>query len=212
MSGDNVTAPVTRRSVMTLYSDPSSIHSHRVRIVLFEKDITVEIEDVDPDDKPEDLLHLNPYNTVPTLVDRDLVLYDSRVVSEYLDERFPHPPLMPVDPVSRARSRLALYRIEKDWYELLPIIEGDDAKKAEVARQTLRDSLIESASVFELKPFFLSEEYSLVDATVAPMLWRLNHYGIELPSKAAAVTKYAKRLFDREGFQLSLTESEREMR
>jgi len=207
-----VTAPVTRRSVMTLYSDPSSIHSHRVRIVLFEKDITVEIEDVDPDDKPEDLLHLNPYNTVPTLVDRDLVLYDSRVVSEYLDERFPHPPLMPVDPVSRARSRLALYRIEKDWYELLPIIEGDDAKKAEVARQTLRDSLIESASVFELKPFFLSEEYSLVDATVAPMLWRLNHYGIELPSKAAAVTKYAKRLFDREGFQLSLTESEREMR
>jgi len=164
-----VTAPVTRRSVMTLYSDPSSIHSHRVRIVLFEKDITVEIEDVDPDDKPEDLLHLNPYNTVPTLVDRDLVLYDSRVVSEYLDERFPHPPLM-------------------------------------------RDSLIESASVFELKPFFLSEEYSLVDATVAPMLWRLNHYGIELPSKAAAVTKYAKRLFDREGFQLSLTESEREMR
>jgi len=185
-----VTAPVTRRSVMTLYSDPSSIHSHRVRIVLFEKDITVEIEDVDPDDKPEDLLHLNPYNTVPTLVDRDLVLYDSRVVSEYLDERFPHPPLMPVDPVSRARSRLALYRIEKDWYELLPIIEGSDAKKAEVARQTLRDSLIESASVFELKPFFLSEEYSLVDATVAPMLWRLNHYGIELPSKAAAVTKY----------------------
>ena len=207
-----MTAPVTRRSVMTLYSDPSSIHSHRVRIVLFEKDITVEIEDVDPDDKPEDLLHLNPYNTVLTLVDRDLVLYDSRVVSEYLDERFPHPPLMPVDPVSRARSRLALYRIEKDWYELLPIIEGDDAKKAEVARQTLRDSLIESASVFELKPFFLSEEYSLVDATVAPMLWRLNHYGIELPSKAAAVTKYAKRLFDREGFQLSLTESEREMR
>ena len=111
MSGDNPTAPVTRRSVMTLYSDPSSIHSHRVRIVLFEKDITVEIEDVDPDNKPEDLLHLNPYNTVPTLVDRDLVLYDSRVVSEYLDERFPHPPLMPVDPVSRARSRLALYRI-----------------------------------------------------------------------------------------------------
>jgi len=211
-----VTAPVTRRSVMTLYSDPSSIHSHRVRIVLFEKDITVEIEDVDPDDKPEDLLedllHLNPYNTVPTLVDRDLVLYDSRVVSEYLDERFPHPPLMPVDPVSRARSRLALYRIEKDWYDLLPIIEGEDTKKAEVARQTLRESLIESASVFELKPFFLSEEYSLVDATVAPMLWRLNHYGIELPPKAAAVTKYAKRLFDREGFQLSLTESEREMR
>ena len=179
---------------------------------MFEKDITVEIEDVDPDNKPDDLLHLNPYNTVPTLVDRDLVLYDSRVVSEYLDERFPHPPLMPVDPVSRARSRLALFRIERDWYDLLPIIEGEDSSKADEARQKLKDSLVDSASVFELKPFFLSEEYSLVDATVAPMLWRLNHYGIELPPKASAVTKYAKRLFDREGFQLSLTESEREMR
>jgi len=212
MSAENPAAPVTRRSVMTLYSDPASIHSHRVRIVLFEKDITVEIEDVDPDDKPDDLLHLNPYNTVPTLVDRDLVLYDSRVVSEYLDERFPHPPLMPVDPVSRARSRLALYRIEKDWYGLLPIIEGSDKDLAKKAREKLTESLVESASVFELKPFFLSDEYSLVDATVAPMLWRLNHYGIELPSSATAVTKYAKRLFDREGFQLSLTESEREMR
>ena len=143
-----MTAPVTRRSVMTLYSDPSSIYSHKVRIVLFEKDITVEIEDVDPDNKPADLMHLNPYNTVPTLVDRDLVLYDSRVVAEYLDERFPHPPLMPVDPVSRARSRLALYRIEKDWYDLLPIIEGDDAKKAESARIALRDSLIDSCLLY----------------------------------------------------------------
>ncbi|OED40668.1 stringent starvation protein A [Chromatiales bacterium (ex Bugula neritina AB1)] len=210
--GDIVTAPVTRRSVMTLYSDPSSIFSHRVRIVLFEKDISVEIEDVDPDNKPADLLHLNPYNTVPTLVDRDLVLYDSRVVSEYLDERFPHPPLMPVDPVSRARSRLALYRIEKDWYDLLPVIEGADAEQADKARQALLDSLVESAEVFALKEFFLSDEYSLVDATVAPMLWRLAHYGVELPASASAVTKYAKRMFDREGFQMSLTESEREMR
>jgi len=172
----------------------------------------VEIEDVDPNNKPADLLHLNPYNSLPTLVDRDLVLYDSRVVSEYLDERFPHPPLMPVDPVSRARSRLALFRIEKDWYELLPLLEGKDAKKADKARKTLKDSLIASADVFAAKPFFLSDEYTLVDATVAPMLWRLKHYGIELPKEAEAVSKYAKRMFDREGFQLSLTESEREMR
>lgn len=207
-----MTAPVTRRSVMTLYSDPSSIFSHRVRIVLFEKDITVEIEDVDSDNKPDDLMHLNPYNTVPTLVDRDLVLYDSRVVAEYLDERFPHPPLMPVDPVSRARTRLALFRIEKDWYDLIPILEGSDKKQAEAASIALRDSLVESAEVFALKEFFLSDEYSLIDATVAPLLWRLKHYGVELPDNASAVTKYAKRLFDREGFQLSLTESEREMR
>ena len=207
-----MTAPVTRRSVMTLYSDPTSIYSHGVRIVLFEKDITVEIEDVDPDNKPEDLLHYNPYNSVPTLVDRDLVLYDSRVVSDYLDERFPHPPLMPVDPVSRARSRLAVFIIEKDWYDLLPAIEGKDTKKANQAAKALRESLVASAAVFDAKPFFLSDEYSLVDATVAPMLWRLKHYGIELPKEASAVTKYAKRMFDREGFQLSLTESEREMR
>ena len=204
--------PVTCRSVMTLYSDPASIYSHRVRIVLFEKDITVEIEDVDPDNKPAELLHLNPYNSLPTLVDRDLVLYDSRVVAEYLDERFPHPPLMPVDPVSRARSRLALFRIETDWYALLPDLEGKDSRKAEKARKALRESLIASADVFGAKPFFLSDEYTLVDATVAPMLWRLKHYGIELPKEAGAVTKYAKRMFDREGFQLSLTESEREMR
>jgi RNA polymerase-associated protein len=197
---------------MTLYSDPASIYSHRVRIVLFEKDITVEIEDVDPDNKPAELLHLNPYNSLPTLVDRDLVLYDSRVVAEYLDERFPHPPLMPVDPVSRARSRLALFRIETDWYALLPDLEGKDSRKAEKARKALRESLIASADVFGAKPFFLSDEYTLVDATVAPMLWRLKHYGIELPKEAGAVTKYAKRMFDREGFQLSLTESEREMR
>ncbi len=204
--------PVTCRSVMTLYSDPASIYSHRVRIVLFEKDITVEIEDVDPDNKPAELLHLNPYNSLPTLVDRDLVLYDSRVVAEYLDERFPHPPLMPVDPVSRARSRLALFRIETDWYALLPDLEGKDSRKADKARKALRESLIASADVFGAKPFFLSDEYTLVDATVAPMLWRLKHYGIELPKEAGAVTKYAKRMFDREGFQLSLTESEREMR
>ena len=204
--------PVTCRSVMTLYSDPASIYSHRVRIVLFEKDITVEIEDVDPDNKPSELLHLNPYNSLPTLVDRDLVLYDSRVVAEYLDERFPHPPLLPVDPVSRARSRLALFRIETDWYALLPDLEGSDSRAADKARKALRESLVASADVFGAKPFFLSDEYTLVDATVAPMLWRLKHYGIELPKEAGAVTKYAKRMFDREGFQLSLTESEREMR
>ncbi len=196
---------------MLLYSIPTCPHSHRVRIVLVEKDISVEIVDVDPDDKPEDLIHINPYNSVPTLVDRDLVLYDSRVIVEYLDERFPHPPLMPVDPVSRARSRLALFRIENDWYSLLSAIQSSDAKKADAARGALRDSLVASAEVFAAKPFFLSDEFTLVDASIAPILWRLRHYGIELPREAAAVEAYGTSLFERDAFQRSLTELEAEM-
>jgi RNA polymerase-associated protein len=200
-----------RRSVMTLFSNATCPQSHRVRIVLAEKGITVEIVNVDPDNLPEDLIDLNPYQSVPTLVDRELVLYDPQVVTEYLDERFPHPPLMPVDPVSRARSRLALYRIEKDWYSLIGDLESKTEKVAARARKTLRDSLASSAEVFSAKPFFLSDEFSLVDASIAPILWRLKHYKIELPTQAKAVIDYAQRLFARDSFQASLTEAEREM-
>lgn len=200
-----------RRSVMTLFSNATCPHSHRVRMVLAEKGITVEIVNIDPDNLPEDLIDLNPYQSVPTLVDRELVLYDPQVVTEYLDERFPHPPLMPVDPVSRARSRLALYRIEKDWYSLIGDLESKNEKVATKARKTLRDSLASSAEVFGAKPFFLSDEFSLVDASIAPVLWRLKHYKVELPSQAKAVNDYAERLFARESFQASLTEAEKEM-
>jgi len=200
-----------RRSVMNLFSSASCPQSHRVRVVLAEKGITVEIVDVDTNHKPEDLLDLNHYNTVPTLVDRELVLYDPRAIMEYLDERFPHPPLMPVDPVSRARTRLALYRIEQDWYELVPQLESRGEKTASKARKILRDSLTASAEVFAAKDFFLSDEFSLVDASVAPILWRLKHYGIELPRQAKPVMDYAERVFERETFQASLTEVEHEM-
>ena len=200
-----------RRSVMSLFSSTTCPQSHRVRVVLAEKGITVEIVDVDSN-KPEDLIDLNPYNTVPTLVDRELVLYDPRAIMEYLDERFPHPPLMPVDPVSRARTRLALYRIEQDWYELIPALESKGEKTATKARKQLRDSLTSSAEVFAAKPFFLSDEFSLVDASVMPILWRINHYGIELPRQAKPVLEYAERMFERESFQNSLSEAEREMR
>jgi RNA polymerase-associated protein len=200
-----------RRSVMTLFSSPTSPDSHRVRMVLAEKGITVEIVDVDATNKPEDLIDLNPYNTVPTLVDRELVLYDSRAIMEYLDERFPHPPLMPVDPVSRARSRLALYRIEKDWYELVPALESRGEKTASKARKMLRDSLTAGAEVFAAKPYFLSDEFSLVDAAIVPILWRLQRYKIELPRQAKPVMQYAERMFARESFKASLSEAEREM-
>jgi RNA polymerase-associated protein len=200
-----------RRSVMTLFSDATCPQSHKVRLVLAEKGITVEIANIDPDNLPEDLIDLNPYQSVPTLVDRELVLYDPGVVMEYLDERFPHPPLMPVDPVSRARSRLALFRIEKDWYTLISDLESKGEKAAAKARKTLRDSLTASAEVFGAKPYFLSDEFTLVDASIAPILWRLKHYRIELPAQAKPVMQYAERMFARESFQASLTEAEKEM-
>jgi len=201
-----------RRSVMNLFSSTTCPQSHRVRMVLAEKGITVEIIDVDASQKPEDLIDLNPYNTVPTLVDRELVLYDPHTIVEYLDERFPHPPLMPVDPVSRARSRLALYRIEQDWYELLPALESKGEKTSSKARKQLRDSLTSSAEVFAAKPYFLSDDFSLVDASIVPILWRLMRYRIELPRQARPVLDYAERMFERETFQASLSEAEREMR
>lgn len=200
-----------RRSVMTLYSVPDDPNSHRVRIVLAEKELSAEIVNVDPDNKPEDLLDLNPYGTVPTLVDRDLSLYSARIIMEYLDERFPHPPLMPVDPVARARTRQALERVENDWYGLVPALQAG-GKGADQARKEMRESIASVAEVFAHMPFFLNEEYTLVDATIAPILWRLPEWGIELPKQAKAVNDYAERIFERPTFQASLSETEKEMR
>jgi RNA polymerase-associated protein len=162
---------------------------------------------------PEDLLDLNPYHSVPTLVDRDLVLYDSRVIIEYLDERFPHPPLMPVDPVTRAQFRLALFRIERDWYPLTRQIDQEpDKKQALKLKKILRDTILQSTDLFKVKPYFLSDEFSLVDATIAPMLWRLPYYEIELPPQAQAIEKYAHLVFSRPAFREGLSEREQEMR
>ncbi len=202
-----------RRSVMTLYSGDLDMHSHRVRIVLAEKDVTVDILTVNPSELPEDLIHLNPYNTLPTLVDRDLVLYQSNIIMEYLDERFPHPPLLPVYPVARAKSRLMMFRIEQDWYSLAEQIESGSKKDADVARKELQESLTRLAPVFADSPYFLSDEFSLVDCCIAPLLWRLPKLEVDLATtKAKAISSYAKRMFKRDSFQASLTEAERELR
>ena len=202
-----------RRSVMTLFSRPTDIHSHRARLVLAEKNINIEIANVAGPDLPEDLMDLNPYHTVPTLVDRDLTLYDSRVIIEYLDERFPHPPLMPVDPVTRAQFRLALFRIEKDWYAIAEEAESsNDGRLGSKSRKMLRESILQSAELFGARPFFLSEEFSLVDCTIAPLLWRLPVYGIDLGAGSEPIDAYMDRVFARRSFQQSLTELEQEMR
>ncbi len=200
-----------KRAVMTLYSDARCASSHCVRLVLAEKNITVEIIDSDPLNITDDVRDLNPYGTLPTLVDRDLILYQARIIMEYLDERFPHPPLLPVDPVSRATSRIYIHRVNKDWYSLMELILAG-GKTATKARRELRDSLVATAPVFGAKINFMSNEFTLVDCAIAPLLWRLPVLGVELPPMARPVEDYARRLFERPSFKQSLTEAEKEMR
>jgi len=207
-----LSSPTNRQSAMVLYSDPECIHCHRVRLVIAEKDISADIIDTDADALPAELLQVNPVGSLPTLIDRDLALYHANVVNDYLDERYPHPPFLPVDPVSRARTRLALHRIEMDWYSLVPALSGSDAQQSSHAARQLGDSITASASVFAAMPFFLSEDYSILDATLAPLLWRLPQYGIVLSSAADPVNEYAMRIFNRAGFQASLSVAEKALR
>ncbi|PTC01375.1 stringent starvation protein A [Thalassospira xiamenensis] len=201
-----------KRSVMTLYAGKNDLLSHQVRLVLAEKGVGVEISFIEGDERPEDLMQLNPYaDAVPTLVDRDLVLYNAHIIMEYLDERFPHPPLMPVYPVARGSSRLMMYRIQRDWYSLADTIAAG-GKKADVARQELREGLLALAPIFNDTPYFMSEEFSLVDCYLAPLLWRLPVYGIDLVGTGAKEVKgYMMRVFERDTFQESLTDMERDM-
>jgi RNA polymerase-associated protein len=206
--------PVNQRSsrtVLTLYSAPDCVQCHRVRMTLAAKGVTYDRLIVNLNDPPEDLLDLNPYNSVPTLVDRDLVLYDTSVICEYLDERYPHPPLMPVDPLSRARLRLAIVRIENDWLTLVDVIEAG-GRPAEVARRALRDDLIKNVPAFRASKFFLSPEISLADCAVAPLVWRLDTLGIQLPREAQAIVDYGERIFRSQGFARSLTVDEKLLR
>lgn len=202
----------TRKHIMTLYAGTTDPHSHRTRIVLYEKDVECQVVEVDIRKKPREIGEINPYNTVPTMIDRDLVLYESHIINEYLDERLPHPPLMPVDPVSRAKARLMLMRFDRDWYSLLPDILSADKKRALNSRNVLRDGLTVISPVFKEQAFILGPEFSLVDCSLAPILWRLPLYGIELPRQAKPIMDYAERVFARKSFKLSLTDAERDMR
>jgi len=197
---------------MALYSAETSLDCHRVRFVLAEKGINVDIVNVSSDESAAaDLAELNPYNQAPTLVDRDLVLYDAGVINDYLDERYPHPPLMPVDPVSRAQLRLVHYRVLKDWYSLAYEIEGTSGKKSEQAARQLKESIIAANELFRMSDYVLSDELSLVDCTLGPLMWRLAHYGVKLGKPGASVEAYAHRIFSRTSFKTSLTQAERDL-
>ena len=206
---------VAKHSSMIFYSDGNDHYSQRVRLVLAEKGVAVEIIDVDPAHIPEDLTDLNPYNSLPTLIDRELVLYQSQVIMEYLDERFPHPPLLPVYPVARAQSRLFVHRIQRDWCTAVDTIMAGKSKDTVIdrARKELRESLVTIAPIFDGKPFFMSEEFTLVDCCVGPILWRLPVLGIELPPKQGKpILDYMDRMFQRDSFQAGLSEAELDMR
>ena len=199
---------------LACYSDPADHYSHRVRFVLAEKGVSVEIIDVRPGHYPVKLTEVNPYASVPTLVDRDLALYEPNVIAEYLEERYPHPPLLPVYPVARANTRLLVHRIQRDWCALVDRIEDRRTSEAtrELARKELRESLIGVSPVFTEKAYFMSDEISLVDCCLLPILWRLLRLGIDLPRAAKPLLDYMERNFAREAFQASLSAVERDMR
>ncbi len=200
------------RSTMALYSASESIECHRVRFVLAEKGINVDIVDVDTNaSAAADLAELNPYNETPTLIDRELFLHDAGVINDYLDERYPHPPLMPVDPVSRAKLRLIHYRILRDWYPLAHEIEDSTQRKAEKPRKQLKESIIAANEMFKQASYVLGEELSLVDCTLGPLFWRLPVYGIKLGRPGVAVQAYIQRVISRPSFKTSLTLAEREL-
>lgn len=202
----------SKKPMMTLYSGTTCPFSQRCRIVLYEKGMDFQIIDVDVHNKPEDLAVMNPYNRVPVLVERDLILHEANIINEYIDERFPHPQLMPADPVMRARARLFLYRFEQELFCHVDAIEHGSQKAAEKARTQVRDNLTQLAPIFSKQHFMLGEEFSMLDVAIAPLLWRLDYYGIALPKPAAPLLKYAERLFSRPAFIEALTPSEKAMR
>lgn len=204
-----------KRSAMALFSDSRDHYSHRVRIVLAEKGVSVDVIAVDPRTKPAELAELNPYNTLPTLVDRDeLALYEARVIMEYLDERFPHPPLLPVYPVARAKSRLWMYRLERDWSPLVDtILQGKSKEQVVRARADLLESFLTTAPIFAEKPFFMSDEFTMMDCCLGAILWRLPLMEISIPETrhSRPLLEYMARLFARDAFQASLSDQERDM-
>ena len=198
--------------MMTLYSGTTDPYSHRCRIVLFEKGMDFQVIDVDLANKPEDLAVINPHNTVPVLVERDLVLEQANIINEYIDERFPHPQLMPADPVMRARARLFLYNFEEQLFDHIKDLESDNQKLADKARATIRDNLTQIVPLFTKQEYILGDDFSMLDVAISPLLWRLGHYGIELPKQAAPLLKYAERIFSRPAYIEAMTPSEKAMR
>ncbi|AAF83721.1 glutathione S-transferase N-terminal domain-containing protein [Xylella fastidiosa] len=203
---------VRMRNTLTLFSSTNDVLCHRVRLVLAAKGVNYEMVSVDPQNPPEDLIDLNPYHSVPTLVERELVLYAASVVTEYVDERYPHPPLMPMDPLSRARLRLAMLRIEHDWVPQVQAVQLGNKAQAEAGRKRLKELLTASLPLFKASKFFLNAEMSLADCAMAPIIWRLQALDVSLPKDGKAIEDYGNRIFRNPGFIRSLTDQEKKLR
>jgi RNA polymerase-associated protein len=198
--------------MMNLYSGTTCPFSQRCRIVLYEKGMDFQIIDVDMFNKPEDIAVMNPYNRLPVLVERDLILYEANIINEYIDERFPHPQLMPADPVMRARARLFLFSFEVELFSQVDLIENGNAKQQDKARSQVADRLTELAPVFTKQKYMLGDEFSMLDVALAPLLWRLDFYNVSMPKSGAPLMKYAERIFSRPAFIDALTPAEKVMR
>ena len=198
--------------MMKLYSNSTDPFSHRCRIVLFEKGMDFEVVDVDLTNKPEDLSTLSPYSDYPVLVERDLILTDANIINEYIDERFPHPQLMPPDPVMRARARLFLKDFESQLFVNMHDLESQDRDESESARKKVTDILTQISPILGKQAYLLHEEYSMLDVAIAPLLWRLEYYNIKLPSSCAPLLKYADKIFQRPLFEEAMSPSEKAMR
>ncbi len=207
-----MTTTTRMRNALTLFSAADDVQCHRVRLVLAAKGVSYDYFQVDPNDPPEDLIDLNPYHSVPTLVERDMVLYPATVICEYLDERYPHPPLMPVDPLSRARLRLAMLRIEAEWIPQVSAIQSGTKAQADAARKRLRELLAASVPLFKATKFFVNPEMSLADCAMAPIIWRLDSLGVGLPKDGQVIEDYGNRIFRNPGFVRSLTDQEKRLR
>ncbi len=201
-----------RQFTLKLYSAPSCPQCHRVRFLLAEKDLDYETIIVDGNNKPPELAEVNPYNSVPTLVDRDITVYEPRIILEYVDERYPHPPMMPPDPIARANFRMAMYHLEHDWYNQVKKLSSPSKRIANTAKKVMQEMLVANADTFKANRFFWDEEISILDCSIAPILWRLSSLDIDMPQKnSSPIRQYARRIFNRPAFRKSLTEVEAEI-
>ncbi len=200
--------------MMVLFSGSTCPFSHRCRFVLNEKACDFEIQDVNLYNKPPEIDAMNPYGDVPILVERDLTLYNPNIINEYIDERFPHPQLMPADPIQRARARLFLYTFERELFSFVRVLENRDEteKRKAIARNQIREQLMQLSPIFAKNKFLMGDEFTMLDVMMAPLLWRLGYYGIDLPKSAAPLLKYAESIFARPAFIASMTPSEKVMR
>lgn len=198
---------------MTLYTNGlNDPYSHVVKIVLAEKCLDFEEQLIQ--DNIKTLKKLNPYCYTPTFIDRDLVLYKAEIITEYIDERFPHPPLMPVNPILKGKTRLLIYRINKDWFKTLNYIlnlKYDLSDNLETYKKNLLSQIEGAKLLFKEMPYFLSENFSLIDCWISTLLWYLQEIDKDFIEKEKLIYDYSRKIFARNSFQKVLNKKPKQI-